>query len=203
MKIDPVRVLQRYIRRTARRVFPAPRTLHKAPLRRIPRGYEGAMLTLSDAPTITNVKFMNRFRENEQFDGVHADILDFYKAFRKELHDRKIPMMAFCFVRTSAEQVKMKANGVSNAGPGQSPHQYGLAVDIIHYRRGWDLTRKEWQLIGLIGLEVARKRNLKINWGGDETQLPEFQDPKDRFRWDPAHWELSDWKKLKQNREMH
>ncbi|QCS37219.1 hypothetical protein [Tortoise microvirus 70] len=60
-----------------------------------------------------------------------------------------------------------------------------MAVDIVHFGRYWDLSPKEWAVVGLIGKEVARRRNIKIVWGGDW-----------RF-WDPAHWELKDWKALR------
>lgn len=67
--------------------------------------------------------------------------------------------------------------------PGRSPHQFGMAVDIAHLTRAWDLTAKEWAVIGLIGKEVARKRKIRIVWGGDFKSI-----------YDPAHWELADWK---------
>jgi hypothetical protein len=60
-----------------------------------------------------------------------------------------------------------------------------LAVDIISATKAWDLSKKQWDVIGCIGKEIARKRNLKIDWGGDW----DF--------WDPAHWQIADWRKYR------
>ena len=61
---------------------------------------------------------------------------------------------------------------------------YSAAVDIIHATRGWNLTKKEWDVVGAIGKELARKRNIDIEWGGDW-----------KF-YDPAHWQIKSWKTL-------
>jgi len=65
------------------------------------------------------------------------------------------------------------------------------AVDIIHATRGWNLTAKEWQVVGAIGHEIARKRNIDMEWGGDW----DGHDGRPNF-YDPAHWQLKSWKTL-------
>ena len=55
-------------------------------------------------------------------------------------------------------------------------------MDIVHASRAWNLTKKEWDVLGSIGKEIARKRNLKMEWGGDW-----------KF-YDPAHWQIKDWR---------
>jgi hypothetical protein len=64
-------------------------------------------------------------------------------------------------------------------------------VDIIHASRAWNLTKKEWDVLGSIGKEIARKRNLKMEWGGDwdgREGRPKF--------YDPAHWQIKNWRDL-------
>jgi len=111
----------------------------------------------------------------------------FYRRFIKEMEARGVAMFATEFNRSNERQRELKAKGVSKAGPGASPHNYGLAVDIVHLTRLWDLTEKEWDLIGTIGKEVARKMNLKVEWGGDWNF------------YDPAHWEIRDWREVRDN----
>lgn len=100
-------------------------------------------------------------------------------------------MYPFYFVRTHDEQDRLYAKGVTKAKGGESPHNYGCAVDQVHYSRYWDLTKKEWAVIGLIGKEVARRRNIKIVWGGDWGF------------YDPAHWELRDWRHYRAAAKRH
>jgi hypothetical protein len=123
--------------------------------------------------------------ENEYM-WVHPDIVDFWKAMHKECKARRIPIRAYEFLRTRERQDELHAKGVSNAKAGRSPHQYGCAVDIISATKAWDLSKKQWDVIGSIGKEIARKRKIKITWGGDFQSL-----------WDPAHWEIRDWEKIR------
>lgn len=116
-------------------------------------------------------------------EGLRPEIVDFERAFRKELHSRGLPFIVHNGLRTFAEQAALLKRGVTRAGPGESPHNFGAAVDVIHDLRLWDLTKEEWAFIGLIGKEVARRRNIKIVWGGDFRSI-----------YDPAHWELKDWR---------
>ena len=46
--------------------------------------------------------------------------------------------------RTPERQAQLLSKGVSKAGPWQSPHQYGLAVDIIHATLGWQVPERFW-----------------------------------------------------------
>lgn len=140
----------------------------------------------------------------------HPDIVIFWKAMFKHMKARGIPVRAFEFTRSTERQNELFDTGRSKARAGQSPHQihtfkfkthrwcfesksqkedefvqdYSAAVDIIHATRGWNLTKKEWDVVGAIGKEIARKRNIDIEWGGDW-----------QF-YDPAHWQLKSWKTL-------
>jgi len=96
---------------------------------------------------------------------------------------RNIPVEAFEMLRNEARQDALYAEGRSKAKAGNSPHQYGMAVDVVHATRYWQLSKKEWDILGSIGKEVARRRNIKIEWGGDWEKF-----------WDPAHWQLQNWR---------
>lgn len=72
--------------------------------------------------------------------------------------------------------------GNSKAKWGSSPHNCGMAVDLVHGVYAWEIPKLCWSMLGHIGKEVAAQQGVKITWGGDW----DF--------YDPAHWELSDWK---------
>ncbi|UIB81441.1 hypothetical protein [Flyfo microvirus Tbat2_112] len=115
-------------------------------------------------------------------DGAWEDLKDFEKAFVRRMQAVNVPVFAHNMVRTSDEQDALFVRGVSKAKGGQSAHNHGCAVDIIHSLRGWDLTPKEWEIFGHIGKEVAFAQGVAMEWGGDW-----------KF-YDPAHWQLKDWK---------
>ncbi|QCS37304.1 hypothetical protein [Tortoise microvirus 82] len=114
--------------------------------------------------------------------GAHADILAFERAFIRRFKRLGVPMFAHCVQRSEATQLRHFAAGTTNARPGQSPHNHGKAVDLVHGIRAWDIPRPAWDLVGHIGKEVARTLGVKVRWGGDFKSL-----------YDPAHWELEDW----------
>lgn len=121
--------------------------------------------------------------------GAQKPLNDFITAFEQELWAREIPFVVHQVMRSAAEQKALFEKGVSRAKAGQSPHQWGCAVDFIHYKKGWELHPDKseayamWAVIGAIGKEVARRKQIPITWGGDFVTI-----------WDPAHWELTGWK---------
>jgi hypothetical protein len=143
---------------------------------------------------------------NNDYRYSHPEIVIFWKAMFKHMKARGIPVRAFEFTRSMERQNELFDTGRTKARAGQSPHQIhtfrmeskdpitgvvlktykdcSAAVDIIHATRGWNLTKKEWDVVGAIGKEIARKRNIDIEWGGDW-----------QF-YDPAHWQLKSWKTL-------
>lgn len=104
-----------------------------------------------------------------------------------------MPFYAFEVVRSRERQTALHKIGVSNAPAGQSPHNYGFAVDIVHSDRHWNLTNKEWWVIGQIGIEVARRQKVPVRWGGDWDGDGDIYDNR---LFDPAHWEIANWRKL-------
>jgi hypothetical protein len=121
-----------------------------------------------------------------KFDRTHPDITRFSIAFIEACRERGIPMIAFETYRTPERQQKLLKKGVTKAAPGNSPHQYGCAVDLLVIPQWWEATRDQWAVIGVIGKEVARKKKINVTWGGDFKSI-----------WDPAHWELSNWEQYK------
>ena len=172
-KLIPLLKFYRWVRFLDRIQYLAKGLAHKT--------HTDAAIDLIDDNAHKNIHVVIDQSENEYM-WVHPQIVDFWKAMHKECKARKIPIRAFEFLRSRERQDELQAEGRSNAKAGQSPHQYGLAVDIISATKAWDLSKKQWDVIGSIGKEIARKRNLKIDWGGDW----DF--------WDPAHWQIKDWK---------
>lgn len=182
MLLDPTRVVQRLIRRSMR---PAPRGLSiEGPpvVLRLPATHQAAAQSLVNRERANSIALSNRSLATST-EGADDDILRFSVAFLRDLRKRGLPFIPHIYFRDEETQNRLRKQGVSKAKWGQSPHNFGMAVDIVHFGKYWNLTPLQWAVIGLIGKEVARRLNLKVTWGGDW-----------KF-YDPAHWELSDWKK--------
>lgn len=117
-------------------------------------------------------------------EGSHEKIDLFERRFISRMRKLGIPMFAHCVVRSHAEQERLFAEKRTKARGGESAHNYGMAIDLIHGVKGWDLSEKAWALVGHIGLEIATLNSIKLVWGGDWAF------------YDPAHFELKDWKAL-------
>lgn len=116
-------------------------------------------------------------------DGAHPDILEFERVLIRRMRKLGVPMFAHCVMRGDVDQMRAYVSGHSNARPGESPHNHGCAVDIIHGTRAWSIPRKSWEVVGHVGKEVSKAKGIPIVWGGDFKRL-----------WDPAHWELANWR---------
>jgi hypothetical protein len=122
------------------------------------------------------------FDGSEQTD---CELKKWWFAFQAAAAKQSIPLRVHNGYRDKAWQNRLEAEGHSNAKWGQSPHNFGLAVDIIHTTRAWvHMPAPGWDILGALGQEVARRRGLKLTWGGD----PAFG------FYDPAHWQYSDWR---------
>lgn len=124
--------------------------------------------------------------------GAHPNILIFEKLFVRRMAKLNVPVFAHNMLRDLAWQQKLFDEGVSKAQPGKSPHQYGCAVDIVHGTKAWELSDEQWLLMGHVGHELAAQLGVKVVWGGDWRRKPT-----DKVGWDPAHWQLADWPKIK------
>ncbi len=117
--------------------------------------------------------------------GAQPEILEFERKLIKRARKFGIPLFAHCVIRGSTDQNRLFREGRSKARAGESPHNYGAAVDLIHGTKAWDLSRKQWAILGHLGKELAASLGLKLTWGGDW----EF--------YDPAHWELTEWRAIR------
>lgn len=152
-----------------------------------------AMRELMNKPYCGSREFRERQNRARRI-GVYCDpasgrflIGEFEKAFVSKLRKRGMPFYAHNMVRTWEEQDALFDRKVSKARGGQSPHNYGMAVDVVHCERHWDLSEEAWEIVGHTGKEVAKRLRIDIEWGGDWSF------------YDPAHWELAGWKAIVQN----
>lgn len=114
----------------------------------------------------------------------HPTLLEFERKLIKRFAKLGVPMFAHCVYRDDKEQTRLFVKGLSKAKAGQSAHNHGFAVDIVHGTKAWDLTRKQWDVVGHIGKEVAASMGIRVEWGGDWSF------------YDPAHWELANWRDI-------
>lgn len=178
-------VIQRFVRRGVSRAVPAVPVVGSADVgMRLPATYKAAADSLAAPGRIVDIAFRAQVLAMDR-SRLHVDVQAFLRTFLRDLERRNIPLFPVDGFRDAETQDRLFKQGVTKARAGQSPHNYGLAVDVVHSTKFWDLTRRQWDVIGLIGKEAARKANVKVTWGGDWSF------------YDPAHWELRDWKKLK------
>ncbi len=178
-------VIQRFVRRGVSRAVPAVSVPGASDvLMRLPASYKAAADSLASPGRIGDIAFRAQVLAIDR-SLLHADVQAFIKTFLRDLERRNIPLFPVDGFRDAKTQQRLFKQGVTKARAGQSPHNYGLAVDFVHSTKFWDLNRLQWDVIGLIGKESARKCNVKVTWGGDWSF------------YDPAHWELRDWKNRK------
>lgn len=106
-----------------------------------------------------------------------------------------VPLYVHSAFRTKAEQDDLVKRGVTKAPYPRSAHNIGEAFDLVHGVYHWELTKREWDYIHWLVMDELRKLNaklpkaekLEVNWGGPSG-------PSDKFGWDPAHWEILDYR---------
>lgn len=116
--------------------------------------------------------------------GADPRILEFERKMVRVTFKLGIPIFAHCVVRGQDEQNRLFVKGFSKARWPDSAHNRGAAVDLVHGTLAWDLTLKQWDILGHLGKEAAASLSLDVTWGGDW-----------KF-YDPAHWELKGWSSL-------
>ena len=142
-----------------------------------------AMRALIDREFIRSQRYKDQqMRANRE--GAHPDILEFERRLVTRMRKTAVPLFCHACVRGKSEQDALYVQGVSRARGGQSAHNFGMAVDVIHGTKAWNLHRQSWALLGHIGKEIALQSGIAVTWGGDW-----------KF-YDPAHWELREWKSL-------
>lgn len=120
-------------------------------------------------------------------------LTDLHPLFQPKAHEfvaaatsAGLDVLIYCTQRSLTEQADLYACGrtkpgkiVTNAKPGQSAHNYGLAFDgapLINGRIAWD-DHGAWQVYGRVAADVG------LEWAGTWTKFCEF-----------PHIQLPDWK---------
>jgi hypothetical protein len=128
--------------------------------------------------------------------GAHPDIVAFTTTLVARAFKLGIPLMPHCIVRTVVEQNSAYARGVSWT-PGNKPYPHrAYAVDVIHGMFGWmdqPAIPHAWDVIGHLGKEVSISLGIPTTWGGDWDG---DGDSSDERKYDPAHFELANWREL-------
>jgi len=132
-------------------------------------------------------------RQSERADWAHVDPRLAYWAacFVEAGRKRGVPLYVHTALRDKAEQDRLNKLGHSKAAYPLSAHNIGEAVDIVHGVFHWEMTRDEWKYLHVLGERVLERVNaplrkadkLALTWGGDFKSL-----------YDPAHWEISDFR---------
>lgn len=151
-----------------------------------------ALAGLVNRPFLKSQKYQEQqWRANRE--GADAKIRLFTVKLIRKMAGLGVPMFVHCMVRTYEEQLNEHREGNSKDSPldGVWPHRRH-AADIIHSNRAWGLTDKQWLQVGHVGKQVASDNGIAIVWGGDFKPLN-----KSGLGWDPAHWELKNWRQMK------
>jgi hypothetical protein len=132
-------------------------------------------------PINRSSNYMLKLHERADWAGTDQELKDFVRKFFNALRRADVPVYVHTAYRTPQLQEKLKSKGFSKVASG--PHQRGAAVDIVHAHYHWNCSNRFWDYMGAVGKQVINNNGYKIEWGGDW-----------KF-YDPAHWQLADWKK--------
>ena len=105
--------------------------------------------------------------------------------FLADCAEASIDIVVTCTFRSFDEQDALYAKGrpaggqiVTWARGGESPHNYGMAFDVVPIENGkpiWDASDPIWEVIGAIGTADG------LDWGGNfppgKKDVPHFQRP--------------------------
>ena len=104
----------------------------------------------------------------KKINSLHPKLRPYAAALLNEAKKNGIELIITDATRTNAEQQKIYEQGrtkpgkiVTNAKPGQSLHNYGLAFDVAPVVNGKVTYDYDWKKIGEIGKKVG------LFWGGD------------------------------------
>jgi len=116
---------------------------------------------------------------------LHPKFLPTVEQFLEDIKTLGIDLIVTCTRRTNFEQATLYAQGrtapgkiVTKAKPGQSAHNWGLAIDVVPVVNGkpcWEDNNPIWQEIGKIGF--ARGMEWYGVPGSAFHELPHFQMP--------------------------
>lgn len=130
-----------------------------------------AILWVSRKPIIRGVLDANQ----EYYIGdLHPKAKESFRDFIRAVEKRGYQVIVTSGYRSFSEQAKLKAQNSKNASPGNSYHNYGMALDInlVKDNSWWrkSTPKDEWEKTGIP--QLARRLGMK--WGGDFTS---YHDP--------------------------
>lgn len=125
---------------------------------------------------------------SRSLDDLRPEVRPLVDAFLASCASAGLDALVTCTLRSNAEQAALYAQGrtvpgkiVTKALPGQSAHNYGLAIDIVPIVNGkadWDVEHPIWPQLGQLG-EAAG-----LEWAG----APDFP-----FH-ELAHFQMPNWR---------
>lgn len=124
-------------------------------------------------------------RQQDRADWQYADprLVEFASKFIEAMRRKGVPVYAHSVFRTEAQQNELYDEGRSRARWPRASHCQGKAVDLVHSRYHWNGMRPaDWQYFGKVGLDLADRLGIEVEWGGTWSF------------YDPAHWQLANWK---------
>jgi hypothetical protein len=127
--------------------------------------------------------------------GCPPELREFTEKLFRQLKKDGIPMYVHTCYRSPDLQQTLFERRLSKTTNGA--HQRSCAIDVVHAYHHWDAPKEFWLYVGMTGKRIAKRNGYKLIWGGDETSSlfqSDLRDPNDTFKWDPAHWELRDWR---------
>jgi peptidoglycan L-alanyl-D-glutamate endopeptidase CwlK len=109
---------------------------------------------------------------------LHPSIQPYARKLIATSAKRGVPLLLVSGYRSNEEQARLYAQGrtapgpvVTNAKPGTSWHNYGLAFDVVPVsldgRPRWDAPASVWQELGALG------ESLGLAWGGRWASFPD------------------------------
>jgi peptidoglycan LD-endopeptidase CwlK len=125
---------------------------------------------------------------SRSLDDLKPDVRPLVDAFLASVAAAGIDMIVTCTLRSNDEQAALYAQGrttpghiVTDAPPGESAHNWGLAIDIVPMVNGkpdWNGGDPVWKQIGALGQAAG------LEWAGE----PGFPFPEE------PHFQLPDWR---------
>jgi peptidoglycan LD-endopeptidase CwlK len=140
-----------------------------------------------------------RFDQGEtvsrSLDDLRPEVRPMVDKFLEAAHTVGIELLVTCTLRSMGEQAALYAQGrtmpgriVTRAQPGQSAHNFGLAIDVVPIVNGkpdWIESDPIWQTIGELGEQAG------LEWyGAPESRFPEM-----------PHFQHPNWKLISQQIE--